>query len=138
MHVDIKILVVDDYKAMRRITKNVLKQASFTNIVEADSGSSALSELKSQQVDLILLDVNMPEMTGFELLTTLKKDPKLKHIPIIMITSEGQKKSVLDAIKLGAADYIVKPFEDDVLIKKIKKVIEKNMSQFNLWKKIKK
>jgi two-component system chemotaxis response regulator CheY len=110
-----KVLVVDDFATMRKIVKNVLKQINIENIVEAENGKHALSVLKSEKVDLIISDWMMPEMTGIEFLKVCKEDDEKKKIPFIMVTAEGQKDSVMEAIKSGVDNYIVKPFTPDKL-----------------------
>jgi len=110
-----KVLVVDDFATMRKIVKNVLKQINIENVVEAENGKHALSVLKSEDVDLIISDWMMPEMTGIEFLKVCKEDDEKKKIPFIMVTAEGQKDSVMEAIKSGVDNYIVKPFTPDKL-----------------------
>ena len=110
-----RVLVVDDFATMRKIVKNVLKQINIENVVEAENGKHALSVLKSEEVDLIISDWMMPEMTGIEFLKVCKEDDEKKKIPFIMVTAEGQKDSVMEAIKSGVDNYIVKPFTPDKL-----------------------
>jgi two-component system, chemotaxis family, chemotaxis protein CheY len=120
-----KVLVVDDFATMRRIVKGVLKQLGFSDIIEAENGSSALDELKKEKVGLIVSDWNMPKMTGLELLKAVKEDEKLKSIPFIMVTAEGQKENVLEAVKAGVSNYIVKPFTPETFNEKLQKVFGK-------------
>ncbi|MBW1800360.1 MAG: response regulator, partial [Deltaproteobacteria bacterium] len=101
MDTSMKVLVVDDFATMRRIVKGVLKQLGFSNIIEAEDGSLALEELKKDQVGLIVSDWNMPNMTGLELLKAVRGDANLKDIPFIMVTAEGQKENVVEAVKAG-------------------------------------
>jgi two-component system chemotaxis response regulator CheY len=110
-----KVLVVDDFATMRKIVKNVLKQIDIENVVEAENGKHALNVLKTEEVDLIISDWMMPEMTGIEFLKVCKEDDEKKKIPFIMVTAEGQKDSVMEAIKSGVDNYIVKPFTPDKL-----------------------
>jgi two-component system chemotaxis response regulator CheY len=110
-----RVLVVDDFATMRKIVKNVLKQINIENVVEAENGKHALNVLKSEEVDLIISDWMMPEMTGIEFLKVCKDDDEKKKIPFIMVTAEGQKDSVMEAIKSGVDNYIVKPFTPDKL-----------------------
>jgi two-component system chemotaxis response regulator CheY len=116
-----RVLVVDDFATMRKIIKNVLKQISIENVVEAESGKHALSVMKNDQVDLIISDWIMPEMTGIEFLKACKSDDVYKTIPFIMVTAEAQKDNIMEAIKSGVDNYIVKPFTPD----KLKDAIEK-------------
>lgn len=117
-----KVLVVDDFATMRRIVKGVLKQLGFIDIIEAENGSSALDELKKEKVGLIVSDWNMPKMTGLDLLKAVRGDEKLKSIPFIMVTAEGQKENVLEAVKAGVSNYIVKPFTPETFNEKLQKV----------------
>ena len=116
-----RVLVVDDFATMRKIVKNVLKQINIENVVEAENGKHALNVLKSEEVDLIISDWMMPEMTGIEFLKVCKDDDEKKKIPFIMVTAEGQKESVMEAIKSGVDNYIVKPFTPE----KLKDAIDK-------------
>jgi two-component system chemotaxis response regulator CheY len=110
-----KVLVVDDFATMRKIIKNVLKQINLEDIVEAESGKHALAVLKTEPVDLIISDWIMPEMTGIEFLKACKEDEAYKKIPFIMVTAEAQKDNIMEAIKTGVDNYIVKPFTPDKL-----------------------
>ncbi|MCB1153573.1 MAG: response regulator [Deltaproteobacteria bacterium] len=116
---EMKILVVDDFATMRRIVKDLLRQCGFTNIVEANDGSTALQMIYSDQVELIISDWNMPKMTGLELLRAVRHDPITQHLPFLMITAEADAERVVQAIRSGVTNYIVKPFSADVLQKKL-------------------
>lgn len=118
----IKVLVVDDFATMRRIVKGVLKQLGFKEIIEAEDGTAALEELRKEKVGLIVSDWNMPKMTGLDLLKAVRSDESLKDIPFIMVTAEGQKENVLEAVKAGVSNYIVKPFTPETLSEKLEKV----------------
>ncbi len=121
-----KTLVVDDFATMRKIVKNVLKQINITNVSEAENGKQALEVLKKEgDFELIISDWVMPEMTGIEFLKACKEDEEVKKIPFIMVTAEAQKDSVLEAIKGGVDNYIVKPFTPD----KLQDAIEKAKSR---------
>jgi two-component system chemotaxis response regulator CheY len=110
-----RVLVVDDFTTMRKIVKNVLKQINIENVVEADNGKHALNVLMNEEIDLIISDWMMPEMTGIEFLKVCKKDDEKKKIPFIMVTTEGQYDSVKEAIQSGVDNYIAKPFTSDRL-----------------------
>ena len=110
-----KILVVDDFATMRKIVKNVLRQIHLENTLEAENGKKALELLDKEEVDLIISDWIMPEMTGIEFLKACKADPKFRNIPFIMITAEAQRDNVLEAIQAGVDNYIAKPFTPDKL-----------------------
>jgi two-component system chemotaxis response regulator CheY len=122
---NMKILVVDDFSTMRRIVKNILKQLSFVNIVEADDGSTALEMLQREKIDLVVSDWNMPKMTGLELLKSIRADDALKHIPFLMVTAEAQQENIIEAVKSGVNNYIVKPFTADTLSQKIGQIFNK-------------
>lgn len=119
MDLSMNVLVVDDMASMRRIIKNILKTKGFTNIIEADDGTSALTELKDKTFGLIISDWNMPQMTGIELLKKVRGTEEYKDIPFVMVTAEGQKKNVVDAVQAGVSQYIVKPFTPEQIIQKL-------------------
>lgn len=119
-----KILVVDDFSTMRRIVKNILKQLGYENILEADDGSSALNVLNNEKIDLIISDWNMPQVSGIELLKTVRTTENLKDIPFLMVTAEGQKENILEAVKNRVSNYIVKPFTPQALMEKLQKIFE--------------
>jgi two-component system, chemotaxis family, chemotaxis protein CheY len=125
MDKQLKILVVDDFATMRKVIRNLLKQIGYENIVEAEDGINAMKVLKSQKVDLIVSDWNMPNMTGLELLKAVRGDDELKPIPFLMVTAEALQENVIAAIKAGVNNYIVKPFTAEMLNEKIKKILEK-------------
>lgn len=119
---NIKILIVDDMATMRRIEKSLLMQLGFKNIDEAEDGKVALQKLRQGNYDFVLTDWNMPNMTGLELVQEIRKDPKLKHLPVLMVTAEAKKENVLAAIKAGVNNYVVKPFMAETLKEKIEKI----------------
>ncbi|MEN6615546.1 MAG: response regulator [Syntrophorhabdus sp.] len=116
-----KVLVVDDFATMRKIIKNVLKQINIENVLEAENGKHALNILGGDSVDLIISDWIMPEMTGIEFLKACKNNDAIKKIPFIMVTAEAQKDNIMEAIKSGVDNYIVKPFTPDKLREAIDK-----------------
>ena len=117
------ILVVDDYKTMIRIIRNLLKQLGFSNIDEASDGKEALQKMKSTSYSLVISDWNMEPMTGYELLKEVRADEKLKPTPFIMVTAESKTENVVAAKKAGVNNYIVKPFTPDTLKAKIGQVL---------------
>jgi two-component system chemotaxis response regulator CheY len=121
----IKILVVDDFATMRKVVRNLLKQIGYENIVEAEDGVSALKILKSQKIDFIVSDWNMPNMTGLELLKAVRADSELTATPFLMITAEALQDNVVAAVRAGVSNYIVKPFTAETLNGKIQKIMEK-------------
>jgi two-component system chemotaxis response regulator CheY len=120
----IKILVVDDFATMRKVIRNLLKQSGFENVVEAEDGVLALKELKSTKIDFVISDWNMPNMTGIELLRAVRADGELSAMPFLMVTAESLKENVVEAVKAGVNDYIVKPFTHEVLGEKIDKIMQ--------------
>ncbi len=120
------ILIVDDYKTMLRIIRNLLRQLEFTNVDEATDGSAALARLREKPYGLVISDWNMQPMTGLELLKAVRADPKLKDIPFIMITAESKTENVIAAKEAGVNNYIVKPFNAETLHKKITMVLGGN------------
>lgn len=123
-----KVLVVDDFPTMRRIVKNLLKQLGFENIDEAEDGMQALSKLKTGGYGLVVSDWNMPNMEGIDLIRKIRQDPALKDTPFLMVTAEAEKEKVIEAIKAGVDNYIVKPFTAEVLKEKLEKISEKRKS----------
>ncbi|HOR33049.1 MAG TPA: response regulator [Syntrophales bacterium] len=121
---NLKILIVDDFATMRKVIRNLLKQGGFENVVEAEDGVAALKVLKSQQVDFIISDWNMPNMSGLELLKAVRGDDELKALPFLMVTAEALKDNVVAAVKAGVSNYIVKPFTAEVLNEKIEKIVK--------------
>ena len=120
----IKVLVVDDFSTMRRILKNILKQIGYSDIEEAEDGNSALVRLRQGGYGLVVSDWNMPNMTGLDLLKAIRADNALSNMPVLMVTAEAKKENVLDAIKAGVNNYVVKPFTADVLKDKIEKIFD--------------
>jgi len=125
MAVDLRmnVLIVDDYKTMLRIVKNLLNQIGFTNVDEAEDGSSALTKVRGKDYGLIISDWNMQPMTGLQLLQEVRADAKLKHIPFIMVTAESKTENVIAAKQAGVNNYIVKPFNAATLKGKIATVL---------------
>ena len=124
MNLNMNVLIVDDFATMRRIIRGALKSIGFNNIFEAEDGKGAMKILAHEDIDLIMSDWIMPNMDGLELLKIIRADEKLKNIPFIMVTAEGQKKNVMDALESGVNSYIVKPFTPEILLAKLKKVFK--------------
>ena len=122
MDLNMKVLIVDDFATMRRILRNILKQIGFTNISEADDGKTALKDLKKDNFDLILCDWNMPVRSGLELLKEIRSDDQIKDLPFVMVTAEAQKENIVEAVKAGVSNYIVKPFTAETVSEKLTKV----------------
>ncbi len=116
------VLVVDDYKTMVRIIRNLLKQLGFENIEDAADGTEALAKMKTQKFGLVISDWNMEPMTGYELLKQVRADGDLSKTPFIMVTAESKTENVIAAKKAGVNNYIVKPFNAQTLKGKIEAV----------------
>jgi two-component system chemotaxis response regulator CheY len=124
-----KFLIVDDFSTMRRIVRNLLKEIGYTNADEAEDGQAALAKLKNGGFEFVVSDINMPNMNGFELLTQIKSDATLKHLPVLMVTAEAKKEDIVTAAQAGASGYIVKPFTKATLEEKVNKIIAKMKGQ---------
>jgi len=122
-----KLLTVDDSKTVRIIVRKAFKQYDLT-ILEASNGVEGLAIAAKENPDLILLDVTMPVMDGVEMLTKIKSNPELKSIPIIMLTAEGGRDTVLKIAKIGVRDYMVKPFKEEILIDKVGRILDLRLS----------
>jgi two-component system chemotaxis response regulator CheY len=120
---NMRILVVDDAQTMRRIVINLLRQLGFTNMNEADDGTTAWDKLALEQYDLIISDWNMPKMTGIDLLRKVRADSRYAGTHFIMVTAEGKRENVISAVQAGVSNYIVKPFTAATLKEKLVKVI---------------
>jgi two-component system, chemotaxis family, chemotaxis protein CheY len=117
----VDVMIVDDSSAIRKILRRMLGQAGITlgTVVEAGDGVDALEKLKQQPIHLILSEINMPNMDGIQLLTALKSKAEYKHIPVIMITTEGGEAKVMEAVQLGASGYVRKPFTSEQIQEKL-------------------
>jgi len=122
---NMKILVVDDFSTMRRIIKNLLRDLGFTNISEADDGSTALPMLQSGDFDFLVTDWNMPIMTGIDLLKAVRADERLSTMPVLLVTAEAKKDQIVEAAQAGVNGYVVKPFTAETLKEKIEKIFER-------------
>jgi two-component system chemotaxis response regulator CheY len=120
---NMKVLIVDDYKTMLRIIGNLLKQLGFKNVDEATDGSMALSKMRQASYGLVISDWNMEPMTGYQLLKEVRADDGLKKTPFIMITAESKTENVVAAKQAGVNNYIVKPFNAATLKSKIEAVL---------------
>ena len=122
MNLGMKILVVDDSSLMRGFAKGSLKNLKLNNVTEAENGVEALAELKKEKYDLILSDLYMPNMDGLELLKAVRSDRNLKKIPFIIMTLDGKKGALIEAVKAGLNDYLIKPVTANALSKKLNNV----------------
>jgi len=119
------VMIVDDSAAIRKILQRVLVQAEVPlgKVLEAGDGQEALNKLKDESVGLILSDINMPNMDGLALLSALKAQESTKSVPVIMVTTEGGSSRVMEAVNLGAAGYVRKPFTADQIKEKLAGII---------------
>lgn len=123
-----KVLVVDDFATMRKIVRNILKQIGFEDITEAEDGSAALRVIKNEPIGLVVTDWNMPNMSGLDLLREIRQNPETARLPVLMVTAEGLKENVMDAVKAGVNNYVVKPFTAEVLQEKIETIFKRQAS----------
>ena len=119
---NIKILIVDDFATLRMSLKSILEQLGYPEMDEAKDGQEAIDKLKEKYYDLIISDIDMPVMNGFELLDYAKKDDNLKNIPVIFITAEAEREKIVESIKAGLDAYITKPFSISTLQQKIENI----------------
>ena len=117
------VLIVDDYKTMLRIIRNLLKQIGFQNVEEAADGGDALTKLRAGNFGLVISDWNMTPVTGLQLLQEVRADARLKALPFIMVTAESKAENVAAAKQAGVSNYIVKPFNAETLRGKIERVL---------------
>ena len=115
----IKILIVDDYKTMLRIIRNVLRQIGLLNVDEANDGAEAFSMLKQGDYGLVISDWNMQPITGLDLLQQVRADDRLARLPFIMVTAESKVENIVAAKQAGVSNYVVKPFSAETLRSKI-------------------
>lgn len=119
-----RFLVVDDSPTMRRIVINALKTFGYTEVVEAGDGDEGLQKLNTEEVDFVITDWNMPNMSGLELTKAIRSDDNLKHLPILMVTTRGLKQDIVEALKARVNNYVVKPFTPQVLKEKLDAVLK--------------
>jgi len=122
---DMRVLVVDDFSTMRRIIKNILRQLGFTNIIEADDGTTAWETLNKDKIDFVISDWNMPKMPGIELLRKVRGSEEFAAMPFLMVTAEAQQENIIEAVQAKVSNYIVKPFTAETLSQKIEKIFDK-------------
>ncbi len=118
-----KILLVDDSPTMRRILQNSLKQLGYEDVSEAENGREALSKLHTDQYNFIVTDWNMPEMDGLTFVKTIKEESEFASIPILMVTTRSQQEDVIEAMRAGVNNYVIKPFTPQVLKQKIDAIL---------------
>ena len=122
---NMSILVVDDFSTMRRIIKNILRQLGFSNIHEADDGTTGWETLNKTKIDFVISDWNMPNMPGIELLRKVRGSEEFANLPFLMVTAEAQQENIIEAVQAKVSNYIVKPFTAETLGQKIDKIFDK-------------
>jgi two-component system chemotaxis response regulator CheY len=122
---NMKILIVDDFSTMRRIIRNLLRDLGFTNIHEADDGTTALPMLQGGDFGLLITDWNMPGMKGIDLLKAVRADEALGSLPVLMVTAESKRDQIVEAAQAGVSGYVVKPFTAGTLEEKISMIFER-------------
>ena len=125
MDKNMRILVVDDFSTMRRIIRNLLRDLGFNNTTEADDGTTALPMLQNGSYEFLITDWNMPGMQGIDLLHAVRADPRLRSLPVLMVTAEAKREQIVLAAQAGVNGYIVKPFTAQTLKEKIDKIFER-------------
>jgi two-component system chemotaxis response regulator CheY len=124
MNAEMKFLIVDDFSTMRRMVKSVLNELGYSNVTEADDGSTALPLLRDGDFDFLITDWNMPGMPGLDLLKAVRANAKLAKLPVLMLTAEAKRDQIVEAAQAGVNGYVIKPFTADVLKKKLAKILE--------------
>lgn len=119
---NMRILVVDDHESMRRIEKQLLNDLGYSNVDMADDGETALPMLKTGDYDFVISDWNMPKMEGLELLKAIRADTAISKLPVLMVTAESKKEKIIEAAQAGVNDYVVKPFNAEILKNKISRI----------------
>ncbi len=120
----LKILAVDDSPTMRRIIVNTLKRAGYEDVTEASDGKDALAKMKVEQFNFVITDWNMPEMDGLTFVSQIRSLDEFKDLPILMVTTRSVKDDIIEAMKAGVNNYIVKPFTPETLGEKIGQVLK--------------
>jgi two-component system chemotaxis response regulator CheY len=128
---DLTILIADDSRTLRMMVEGKLKDQGYGRVLTADNGQNALSLLRTEKVDCLLCDWDMPVMNGYQVLTEMRRDPKIKNIPFILVTAKATKSDILNAIKAGVDDYVVKPIQFPVLLRKILEVLIRRQQNRN-------
>jgi two-component system, chemotaxis family, chemotaxis protein CheY len=119
---NMKILVVDDHESMRRIEKQILNDLGYRNVDMADDGSTALPMLQAGSYDFVISDWNMPKMEGLALLKAIRADKRIAKTPVLLVTAESKKEKIIEAAQAGVNDYVVKPFNAEILKAKIARI----------------
>lgn len=127
---NLKFLVVDDSVTMRRIVINSLANLNYLDYVEATDGKDALAKLESDpEINFVITDWNMPEMSGLELVKAIRADERFGELPVLMVTTRGLKNDIIEALKAGVNNYILKPFTPKVLKEKIEQILSTTITE---------
>jgi len=121
---EMRILVVDDMLSMRQVMMHMLRSLGFCDLGEATNGSEAFKKLSTQDYDLLITDLHMPNIDGLELLQKVRNDKKLAHLPVLMVSCEDDKKKVQDLIAAKVSGFIIKPFNPQILSKHLDWIID--------------
>ena len=119
------ILIIDDHGLTREMVRSILKQAGYDTLYMAESGHEALEIMRDKKVDLVVCDWNMPGMSGLEVLRTIRSDRSLKRLPFVMLTAEAYKENIVEALRSGVTEYVVKPFTAQTLTEKVAAALAK-------------
>ena len=123
MKPDMRFLVVDDFASMRRMVKSVLNELGYSNVTEADDGSTAFPLLREGNFDFLITDWNMPGMPGLDLIKAVRADAKLAKMPVLMLTAEAKREQIIEAAQAGVNGYVIKPFTAETLKEKLDKIL---------------
>ena len=127
---NLKFLVVDDSVTMRRIVTNSLANLNYLDYVEATDGKDALAKLESDpEINFVITDWNMPEMSGLELVKAIRADERFSELPVLMVTTRGLKNDIIEALKARVNNYILKPFTPQVLREKIEQILSTTITE---------
>ena len=122
---NIHILVVDDHPLTRNMVKSILKGVGFDNVYQAENGHLAVTRIFEEDIGLVICDWNMPNLSGLEVLRQIRADERFKELPFLMLTAEAYRENIVEAVKSGVTDYMIKPFTAEILMKKIEAVLHK-------------
>jgi two-component system chemotaxis response regulator CheY len=120
----LKFLVVDDFSPMRKIIRNLLRDRGYDNVEEADNGEAALERLRARRFDFVISDWSMPTMSGIDLLRAIRADPRLRHLPVLLVTAEAKRENIIEAAQARASGYILKPFTGATLEQKLDAILK--------------
>ena len=126
---NLSVLIVDDMRSMRSVVKRVLQDMGFKGLKEVGDGQEALSMLRSRKFDLVICDVEMPKMSGIELLDEVQKDEELKHVPFIMLTAMNQREKVVEILEHDICDFVLKPINPMMLEQRVQAFLNNNKQQ---------